>query len=121
MDESKAYNPALLFLAGLLTFSLGVIAAVFAALDKTGTTQGAMLGTVLAWASLTALVGTISAGVLQAVRARGGKNKPPDYLIEFAVAAPIVPGMFLAFVCMKLGAKIAGAAGICAVLMKVFD
>lgn len=121
MDESKAYNPPLLFLAGLLTFCLGVIAAVFSAIDKTSSAHFPLLGPVLAWTAVTALVGTIAVAVLQIARSRGGKsNPPPKGLVCCAVILPIVPGVVMVVACLRLGASIAGGKDFWSGLMSVF-
>jgi hypothetical protein len=121
MRDSKAYNPPLLFLAGLLTFCLGVIAAVFGAVDKTGSGHGPLLGPVLAWAAITALVGTIAVAALQIARCLGDKDKPPPTgLVYVAVVAPILPGVMIVIACVRLGAAIAGKAGFWAGVSSVF-
>lgn len=121
MDHSKAYNPPLLFLAGLLTFCLGVIAAIFSAIDKVGAAHGPLLGPVLAWAAITALVGTIAVGVLQYARSQTGTtNKPSKELLCAAIFIPVVFGIGLTVACIRLGVAISGKGGVWPVLTGVF-
>lgn len=112
MRDSKAYQPPLLFLVGLLTFCLGVIAAIFGAVDKTAVAPGPLLGPILAWTAITALVATIMAAALQIARSLGAKDAPPPTpLVYVAVLAPIIPGVIVALACVRLGAAIAGTSG----------
>lgn len=121
MDHSKAYNPPLLFLAGLLTFCLGVIAAVFSAIDKVGAAHGPLLGPVLAWAAITALVGTFAVGTLQYARSQTGPSVAPAKGLLFgAVCVPIVFGIGLTIACLRLGVAISGGSGLWPVLTGVF-
>ena len=117
MEEKKKYNPALIFLAGLLTFCLGVIGAVFSALDKVGSGPNKLLGYVLAWAALTALTGTISAAVLQADKCIRGKQAPPNWLIVASIAVPILPGIVLVIACARLSAALLDPTGTSAGLL----
>lgn len=121
MRDSKAYQPPLLFLVGLLTFSLGVIAAIFAAVDKTAVAPGPLLGPILAWTAITALVATIAAAALQITRSLGAKDAPPPTaLVYAAVLAPIIPGVIVAIACVRLGAAIAGTSGFWSGISGVF-
>lgn len=121
MRDSKAYNPPLLFLVGLLTFCLGVIAAIFGAIDKIDGLPGKLLGSVLAWAAVTALVGTISVAVLQISRSLGQKDDPPPpWLVYATILTPLPFGVVVAISCVRLGAAIAGTDGIRATLLGVF-
>ncbi len=119
--DSKAYNPPLLFLVGLLTFCLGVIAAVFGAVDKTAAAPGPLLGPVLAWTAITALVATLAAAALQIARSSGAKDAaPPCWLVYAAVLAPIIPGAIIVIACVRLGAAIAGKPGFWSAITSVF-
>lgn len=121
MDHSKGYNPPLLFLAGLLTFCLGVIAAVFSAIDKVAAAHGSLLGPVLAWAAVTALVGTVSVGTLQYARSQTGPTlKPSKELLFAAVFIPILFGIGLTMACLRLGIAISGGSGLWPVMTGVF-
>lgn len=121
MDQSKAYNPPLLFLAGLLTFCLGVIAAVFSAIDKVGAAHGPLLGPVLAWAAVTALVGTFAVGTLQYARSQTGTtNKPSRELLFAAIFIPVLFGVGLTAACLRLGIAISGKEGVWTALTGVF-
>ena len=121
MDQSKAYNPLLLFLAGLLTFCLGVIVAVFSALDKVGTAHGPLLGPVLVWAAITALVGTCAAGALQYARSQTGTTGVPSKnLLCGAVFVPVLFGVGLTVACIRLGVAISGKGGLWSALTSVF-
>jgi hypothetical protein len=109
MRDSKAYNPPLLFLVGLLTFCLGVIAALFGAIDKTAAAPGPLLGPILAWTAITALVGTVMAAALQIARCLGDKDAaPPTWLVYVTVLLPIIPGVMIVIACVRLGTTIAG-------------
>jgi hypothetical protein len=119
--DSKAYIPALLFLVGLLTFCLGVIAAIFGSIDKTAAAPGPLLGPVLAWTAITALVATVMAAALQLTRCLRGKDEPPPTgLVCIAVLAPIVPGVIVTIACIRLGTAIAGKAGFWPAISSVF-
>ncbi len=119
--DSKAYQPPLLFLVGLLTFCLGVIAAVFGAVDKTAAAPGPLLGPVLAWTAITALVATLAAAALQITRCLGAKDAPPPPgLVYVAVLAPIIPGVIVVIACIRLGTAIAGKAGFWPAIVNVF-
>lgn len=121
MDHSKTYNPPLLFLAGLLTFCLGVIVGVFSAIDKAATGHGPLLGPVLAWAAITALVGTIAIGVLQYARSQTGTTRAPSKnLLCAAVFIPVLFGIGLTVACLRLGVAISGQTGFWTVLTGVF-
>lgn len=121
MRDSKAYQPPLLFLVGLLTFCLGVIAAIFGAVDKTAVAPGPLLGPILAWTAITALVATIMAAALQIARCLGAKDAPPPPpLVYVAVLAPIVPGVIMVIACIRLGSAIAGGSGLWSSISGVF-
>jgi NADH:ubiquinone oxidoreductase subunit 6 (subunit J) len=113
MRDSKAYNPPLLFLVGLLTFCLGVIAAIFGAIDKTAAAPGPWLGPILAWTAITALVGTVMAAALQIARGLGDKDAaPPTWLVYVTVLLPIIPGVMIVIACVRLGTAISGTGGL---------
>ena len=121
MDLSKAYNPPLLFLAGLLTFCLGVIVGVFSVIDKAATGHGPLLGPVLVWAAITALVGTIAVGSLQYARSQTGTTRAPSKnLLCAAVFIPVLFGIGLTVACLRLGIAISGKGGFWTVLTGTF-
>ena len=118
------FRPYLQFLIGLITFALAILVGVFAALPKEkealATPFGAVLGGVLAWMSLAALVATLSAAIVQATKYWHSRANKRGIVPAFtarkggwlwlAALAPVVPGFVAVLYCLRAGAAMLNGA-----------
>lgn len=110
--KRNPYKNYLLFLAGLITFSLGVIAAVFTALPDESTPLQppgfAVLGGVLTWISITALLASAMALVLQtmaSVRRDTKSTAAVCHSVPTVICAlPVITGLMAVAYCVRGGA-----------------
>ena len=112
------YRTTIHFLIGLIAFCLSVIVGVFNALPdppvRTYTLTYHMLGGVLAWIAITALVATVCSAAAQylkhlyrADQLKGGPSPPvPKALPLVLMSLPIVPGAFAVIYCGGVGLAI---------------
>lgn len=106
------YRATLHFLAGLIAFSLAVIVGVFNALPDppVDTTHAVhrMLGGVLGWMAITALVAAVAALVTQLLKTmyRAGV---PWWALLLLMAAPAVTGAAAVSYCIRGGAAMLSA------------
>jgi hypothetical protein len=109
--QADPYRPYIQFLIGLIAFSLAVITAVFAALPRPGAYVSApglkMLGGVLIWISLTAVVATLAALSIQAAKSwhlrklSGGTQKLWHFVL--ACLVPVATGFVAVMYCIRGG------------------
>ena len=123
-DRLDPFRPYLQFLIGLITFALAILVGVFAALPKEKETLAApfaaMLGGVLAWMALAALVATVVAAIVQATKYWHARPNKRGVVPEFTarkggwlwviVVLPIVPGFVAVLYCLRAGAAMLNGA-----------
>lgn len=97
----------MMFLVGLLTFCVGVLAAVFNALSDGDQEKNLlayrMLGGVLGWISLTALVAASELGLIQWVITCVNKDELRRKWYAIAIALPLIFGFFAVSYCVQYG------------------
>jgi hypothetical protein len=113
--EEKARDPyraTLHFLAGLIAFSLAVIVGVFNALPDppVDTTHAVhrMLGGVLGWMAITALIAAVAALVTQLLKTIY-RTGVPWWVLLLLMAAPAVTGAAAVSYCIRGGAAMVNA------------
>lgn len=112
--EFDPYRTTIHFLAGLIAFCLAIIAGIFNALPDapvdTGHVVYRMLGGVLAWISVTALVATFSALITQILKRAHRKTPsaegPPWWGLALLMGVPAGLGAMAVAYCVRGGAAI---------------
>lgn len=112
-DQKKGdpYRTTLYFLAGLIAFCLAVITGVFNAFPDppadTGDVVYRMLGGVLAWISITALVATVCMAVVQILKYRHRKDAnaqdPDTATLALLMGIPTLFGAMAVSYCVRGG------------------
>ena len=115
-DQKKhdPYRTTILFLAGLIAFCLAVIVGIFSAFpDPPVDTRDVvyrMLGGVLAWISITALVATVSAAIAQILKYEHRKKSlttDPAWMgLALLMGVPTLFGAMAVAYCVRGGAAI---------------
>ena len=112
--DEDPYRTTFHFLGGLIAFCLAVIVGVFNAFPAPPVDAGSpiirMLGGVLAWIAITALVATLSAGLTQllkrAHRKKPGEADPPWWVPGLLIGIPVLPGAMAVAYCVRAGATL---------------
>src|SRR3569832_979007 len=112
-DQKKGdpYRTTIYFLAGLIAFCLAVITGVFNAFPDppadTGDVVYRMLGGVLAWISITALVATVCMAVVQILKYRHSKDAnaqdPATATLALLMGIPTLIGAMAVTYCIRGG------------------
>jgi hypothetical protein len=113
-SEEDPYRTTFHFLGGLIAFCLAIIVGVFNAFPTppvdTHSPIIRMLGGVLAWMAITALVATVSAGITQILkreyRKKPSESGPPWWRLALLIGIPVLPGVMAVAYCIRAGATL---------------